>query len=161
MIACDSLTSPNSPHPIALYISTPRCQSVHPAAQLPIPLQWRRYWDVSKPILVEKSPRHALMTRLLQHWFTPERSFFVVMLRHPLATMKHIWERQDLVTSSRFAEDCGETALQHWLLVHAILLDDLRALRNVAVVQYERFAMGDTQGQRWYNWWWTDWCRVC
>ena len=28
--------------------------------------EWRPYWDVSKPVLVEKSPRHILMTRLLQ-----------------------------------------------------------------------------------------------
>ena len=46
--------------------------------------EWRRYWDVSKPILIEKSPRHILMTRLLQHWFTPEQTLFVVVLRHPV-----------------------------------------------------------------------------
>ena len=50
--------------------------------------EWRQYWHVERGILVEKSPRHALMTRLLQHWFTPERTSFVVLLRHPLATVQ-------------------------------------------------------------------------
>ena len=47
--------------------------------------EWRRYWDVSKPILVEKSPRHIIMTRLLQHWFGADQTFFIVIMRHPLA----------------------------------------------------------------------------
>jgi hypothetical protein len=49
---------------------------------------WRMHWNVSKPILLEKSPRHCVMMRLLQHWFTAERSAFIVLLRHPLATMR-------------------------------------------------------------------------
>ena len=50
--------------------------------------EWRRYWQPSKPVLVEKSPRHMLMTRLLQWYFTPERTRFVVVLRHPIATVR-------------------------------------------------------------------------
>ena len=51
--------------------------------------EWRRLWQPhNHTILIEKSPRHSLMTRLLQYWFTPERTYFVVMLRHPLGTMR-------------------------------------------------------------------------
>ena len=46
--------------------------------------EWRRYWNVSRSVLVEKSPRHMLMTRLLQHWFTPLRTHFLIVLRHPV-----------------------------------------------------------------------------
>ena len=50
--------------------------------------EWRRYWNVSKPILQEKSPIHALKMRFLQAMFTTERSSFIIVLRHPHATMK-------------------------------------------------------------------------
>ena len=59
--------------------------------------EWRRYWQPSKPVLVEKSPRHMLMTRLLQWYFTPERTRFVVVLRHPIAT---VWEEYLHVSKS-------------------------------------------------------------
>ena len=29
---------------------------------------WRQYWNITRPVLIEKSPRHILMTRLLEHW---------------------------------------------------------------------------------------------
>ncbi len=51
--------------------------------------EWRRLWQPhNHTILIEKSARHSLMTRLLQYWFTPERTYFVVMLRHPLGTIR-------------------------------------------------------------------------
>ena len=37
-------------------------------------------------MLVDKSPRNMLMMRLLQHWFGPDHTFFIVVLRHPLGS---------------------------------------------------------------------------
>ena len=50
--------------------------------------EWFRYWGHATPMLVDKSPRYSLMTRLLQHWFTPQRTYIIVLLRHPLATVR-------------------------------------------------------------------------
>ena len=102
--------------------------------------EWRRYWNASKPILLEKSPRHMLMTRLLQYWFSAERSYFVVVLRHPLASTRFIW-------NNNFNNDCGEYAIKHWLLLQETLFDDLKLIKNSVVVHYERFALGNAEGK--------------
>ena len=101
--------------------------------------EWRRYWNVTKPILVEKSPRHMLMTRLLQYWFTPEHTFFVVVMRHPLATMEVAWT----MPKRRNFTDCGEFAIKHWLFIHNKLFEDLPYLNNVVLFQFERLATGN------------------
>ena len=49
--------------------------------------EWRAYWNLSRPILVEKSPRHILMTRALQGLFGADNTFFIAFLRHP------VWQR--------------------------------------------------------------------
>ena len=49
--------------------------------------EWRAYWNLSRPILVEKSPRHVLMTRALQGLFGADNTFFIAFLRHP------VWQR--------------------------------------------------------------------
>lgn len=45
---------------------------------------WARYWDLSQPVLVEKSPPHLIMSRYLQALFGTDRSYFPIILRHPL-----------------------------------------------------------------------------
>jgi hypothetical protein len=67
------------------------------------------FWNISKPILAEKSPRHMMMTRLLQYWFTEQRSFFIAILRHPLAQSRaNYWSRNHDTT-------CGAAGVAHWL----------------------------------------------
>jgi len=41
--------------------------------------EWSKYWDLSKPTLLEKSPPHIIMSRYLQSMFGPERSYFPIM----------------------------------------------------------------------------------
>ena len=104
--------------------------------------EWRRYWDVSKPILIEKSPRHMLMTRLLQYYFTPERSYFVVVMRHPYGTVREIMNGR----YQSFYRDCGAEAIAHWLMIYEALFEDLKHIRNRVVLHLEKFVEGDTQG---------------
>ena len=43
--------------------------------------------------------------------------------------------------------DCGEARLKHWLHIHDLLFkEDIHKLQRIAVVHYEYFALGDTQG---------------
>ena len=45
--------------------------------------EWSRYWDLTCPWLLEKSPPNLIMTRFLQELFPSSR--FVIVLRHPIA----------------------------------------------------------------------------
>ena len=85
------------------------------------------------------------MTRLLQHWFHEDHTFFIVVLRHPYATIRDLWVRTDMYPTP-FCNDCGESALKHWLYIHETLFNDLKHIKNRIVFHYERFALGDTQG---------------
>lgn len=89
--------------------------------------EWGRHWDLSKRLLIEKSPPNLLKLRFLQRMF-PEASF-VVLMRHPiavaLATQK--WSR----TSTR-------SLLRHWLVCHEIFLRDAASIRSLTVVRYEQ-----------------------
>lgn len=45
--------------------------------------QWARFWQLDKPVLVEKTPMNLLRTRYLQTLF-PEVASFAIIIRHPL-----------------------------------------------------------------------------
>ena len=90
--------------------------------------QWAPYWDLSRPVLVEKSPPNLVMTRFLQALF-PEARFLVVM-RHPVVVA---------LSTSKWA---GFTPLrrlvEHWVRAHEIFLADAPHLRRLHVLTYER-----------------------
>jgi len=89
--------------------------------------QWSPHWDVSRPLLLEKSPPNLLKTRFLQALFPG--AAFVVVLRHPipvtLATAK--WRR-----TRRF-----HRLLEHWLRCHELFAADRERLERVHVLRYE------------------------
>jgi Sulfotransferase family len=88
---------------------------------------WSPHWDLSRPLLVEKSPPNLLKTRFLQALF-PEASF-VVLVRHPvavsLATAK--WRR-----TRRY-----DRLVEHWLRCHELFDADRPHLERVHVLLYE------------------------
>jgi len=90
--------------------------------------EWSRYWDISKPLLIEKTPSNLLRTRLLSRLLPP--SFFIVVTRHPvaaaLATMK--WTEGNLFG-----------LLYHWVHCYRIARADAVQLENVLWVSYEAF----------------------
>ncbi len=45
--------------------------------------EWRKYWDTTKPILIEKSPPNLLRAFSIEKVFTP--SYFVIFVRDPYA----------------------------------------------------------------------------
>jgi hypothetical protein len=89
--------------------------------------EWSRHWDLSRPVLLEKSPPNLLKTRFLQALFPG--SPFVVILRHPipvsLATAR--WRR-----TRRY-----HRLLEHWLRCHELFTADRERLERVHVVRYE------------------------
>ncbi|MCF8568170.1 sulfotransferase [Alicyclobacillus tolerans] len=91
--------------------------------------EWSRYWDLSKPILLEKSPPNIVRTRFLQAMF-PE-SYFLMTKRHPVAV-------SFATQAFGFNRDL-DTLLQHWIFCHRKLESDLPHLKNVLDFKYEDF----------------------
>ncbi len=90
--------------------------------------EWSPHWDLSRPLLLEKSPPNLLKTRFLQALFPA--SSFVVLVRHPIpvsiATAR--WRR-----TRRY-----HRLLEHWLRCHALFEADRERLQRVHVLQYEQ-----------------------
>ena len=90
--------------------------------------EWGRFWDMTKPVLVEKSPPNLVRGRFLEALFPDAR--LVMMQRHPLAvayaTQK--WSRTSL-----------RSLIRHWLAAHEAFEEDLPRLRHVQLVRYEDF----------------------
>lgn len=88
---------------------------------------WGPYWDLGRPVLVEKSPPNLIMTRYLQALF-PEAAF-VMVVRHPvmvnLATAR--WRRA--TSLSRL--------LDNWFRAHGTLAADAGLIRRLHIVRYE------------------------
>ena len=82
------------------------------------------------------------MTRYLQALFSPERSAFLVMLRHPAASMHQALKGND---KDVLKKNCGMLQVANALRTFEILNNDLGALRKAIVVQWELFAGGDSQ----------------
>ena len=90
---------------------------------------WSTHWDLSKPLLVEKSPPNLIRGRFLQALF-PEASLLMIV-RHPVVVA---------LATTRWIGVAFEQALVHWAHCHRLFLEDAQHLRNVLVVRYEDLA---------------------
>ena len=88
---------------------------------------WDPYWDLSKSVLVEKSPPNLIMGRYLQTLFPDAALIF--MVRHPVAVTLATLKWRPRTTLPRL--------MQHWFRAHEIAREDLPSLRKVYVVSYE------------------------
>ena len=68
--------------------------------------EWEKYWDVTKPILLEKSPCSIVRADVLEHEFEP--AFFVILYRNPYAHCEGIMRRNNWgpVKAAQFALKC-------------------------------------------------------
>eukprot|EP00049_Salpingoeca_infusionum_P010480 m.180596 g.180596 ORF g.180596 m.180596 type:complete len:171 (-) comp14653_c0_seq29:2300-2812(-) len=105
--------------------------------------QWKRYWDLSKHYLVEKSPRHTTMTRYLQGLYK-NHSKFLVMLRHPLGSTRKHWQTTNAKAQQK---TCAYEPVENWVVMHEILAEDIKHLDSVAVVQFEMWLKNGTVEQ--------------
>jgi hypothetical protein len=90
--------------------------------------EWGRHWDLSRPVLVEKSPPNLIRTRFLQALF-PE-SHQIVVLRHPIAVA---------CATRKWSHTSYTSLIEHWLACHETLLADLPHVRRLMVIRYEDF----------------------
>ncbi|HEX9991594.1 MAG TPA: sulfotransferase [Acidimicrobiales bacterium] len=92
--------------------------------------EWSRHWDLSRPVLMEKSPPNLTKARFLQALF-PD-SWFLVVTRHPVGVTYATFTRRPKRT--RFLE-----VMEHWVHAHEVFEGDLPHLRRVLVLPFERF----------------------
>ncbi|EGD82821.1 hypothetical protein PTSG_12029 [Salpingoeca rosetta] len=94
---------------------------------------WAAFWNMSRPVLIEKSPSHMVKMKFFQAMFTPQRTVFLFMLRHPLGATHYSYVRHPPHA------DCGARLVEHWLVIHDQAVRDLPAIQRAAVVQFEAF----------------------
>ena len=95
--------------------------------------QWGRHWDMSRRVLVEKSPPNLIRTRFLQALFPGAR--MIVLVRHPIAVAgatrefgrRRRWWRRTTYTS----------LIEHWLHCHDLLIADAPMVERLLVLRYE------------------------
>lgn len=87
---------------------------------------WHGYWDLARPVLLEKSPPHLCRIEQLEAHFRP--AWHILLLRDPLATCEGLHRRNGLDWSEAADRWCA------WLQMH---LHARRHLDRSIVVYYE------------------------
>jgi hypothetical protein len=109
--------------------------------------QWGHMWNLTLPILMEKSPPNMLTSRFLQRMFSPDvdaqdwtakssRASFLFVTRHPLANSLALTKW----IAPRSRNDLFELVL-HWVITHETLRADRKHLVRSKLVKLEDFAM--------------------
>lgn len=88
---------------------------------------WSPFWDLDRPLLLEKSPPNLVMGRFLQALFPG--SAFVVVIRHPVIVTLGTKKWAPRTSLSRLME--------HWFTAHRTLRQDLSRLDRVTMLRYE------------------------
>lgn len=105
---------------------------------------WSPYWDLSRPVLVEKSPNNMVMSGFLQACFPGSR--LVVVVRHPVVVALAMAKWDPLLVTRKGRRRVGfEGYVRHWLRAHEILRADAARLGGILVVRYEDLVAGPDQ----------------
>lgn len=108
----------------------------NPAREFPwgrISEVWHGYWDLSKPILLEKSPPHLCRAEHLDAHFSP--AWHILLLRDPLATCEGLHRRNNLDWMEAAERWC------QWLKMH---VQARQQLPRHIVVYYENLVNDTT-----------------
>lgn len=88
--------------------------------------QWSGYWDLSKPVLLEKSPPNLIRMRFLQALFP--NSHFLMIVRHPLAVA---------YATQKWSPDPLRKLVRNWERAHELVKADAPYIQNLRIVRYE------------------------
>jgi hypothetical protein len=93
--------------------------------------QWAPHWDLTAPVLLEKSPPNLLKMRFLDRVFP--QAHFIMVMRHPVAvSAAHLkWRRKVL---RWFAP---HSLLRHWVVAFERFAADVPHVARVTVIRYE------------------------
>ena len=65
--------------------------------------EWRKYWQLDRPLLLEKSPPNILRAESIEKIFSP--SYFIILYRNPYAHIVSLMMRKNNYEASQAAED--------------------------------------------------------
>ncbi len=99
---------------------------VSPANRDRLLRQWGAYYDLTKPVLLEKSPPNLIRARFFQALLPDTR--FIFILRHPIAVA---------YATQKWTQTSLAELLLHWCLAHRLMLGDLGELDHALVLRYE------------------------
>lgn len=104
--------------------------------------EWARHWDLSRELLVEKSPPNLIRARYLQAMFPG--SAFIMVLRHPIAVAAATENWTRTVAGTPAALLRGPLAwtntrrlIDHWVICHELFALDAPHISRLAVLRYE------------------------
>lgn len=92
--------------------------------------QWNRYWDLSRPVLLEKSPPNLTRFRFLQQVFPGSK--FILAIRHPIPVTLSTRKWTPALSHRRLVE--------HWVHAHHIAFSDAAYLDHFMVVTHENLS---------------------
>lgn len=108
---------------------TEECELNVPESREKLLRQWGPYYDLTKDVLLEKSPPNLIRSRFIGALFPDAQ--FVFMVRHPVAVA--------LATKKLSTASLMELML-HWHVAYSLMLTDLVSLKNhYTVIRYEDF----------------------
>lgn len=90
--------------------------------------EWSGHWDVSKTVLIEKTPSNLLRMRLLAELLPP--AYFIIVTRHPVASA---------LATLKWTEGNIFSLLTHWNHCYRIAKEDAARLPRTLWVSYEGF----------------------
>ena len=88
--------------------------------------QWGAYYDLSKTLLLEKSPPNLIRSRFLRNMVPAARFIFIV--RHPVAVS---------LATEKWTENTITERLLHWHTAYSIMLDDIDSMDDCMIIRYE------------------------
>lgn len=98
-----------------------------PAAARMLAEAWSPHWDLSKPVVIEKSPPNVVRMRYLQSLF-PHASF-VMILRHPVVVT--------LSTKKWAPRNSYRSVFENWFAAHDTMRRDAANIERLHVIRYE------------------------
>ena len=90
--------------------------------------EWGAYYDLDKPVLLEKSPPNLIRSRFLRAMLP--NTLFLFIVRHPIAVS---------LATEKWTERTIIERLLHWQAAHAIMLRDTQSADDCLLVRYEDF----------------------
>ena len=97
-----------------------------PANAARLQAEWAGYWDLRRPVLMEKTPLNLVRMRFLQALF-PE-AHFLLLLRHPVVVA---------YATRKWCASPMPMLIEHSLRCYERAVADLPALRHAHVLKYE------------------------
>lgn len=87
---------------------------------------WSLWWNMDRQFLIEKDIPNMVQSRFLQSIFGKDKSYFIFMLRHPLASCKYF--------------ECNiSSQIEAWLMGNEVMSNDLPYLKNYLVIHQEAY----------------------